>query len=131
MPKKKRTPEEIEIRVINKLRRGLGRFTIYNTFPDDDYLIKRIEINQDTFKGIENLSKPALVILAFIIKRLPLENQEIILNPKIIQTELEYKSLSNIYIGLIELLEYEFIYKTTIKGKYYVNFKYINNNKKY
>ena len=115
---------------INNLK--LLEYPSYTKNPsklNSDKNINIISLSQDSFEDLSYLSRPALVILAYIIKTMKVNQEIVVFTMQAISRQLEYKSKSNLYLGLIELLQYKFLYKTSTKSQYYVNFKYKSNIK--
>lgn len=84
-----------------------------------------IGVSKGSLKIVKDFSTPGIKIWAYVLSNLQTGMNEVEIKIDKITEWTEYKGKSNVYKGIIELLNKEFLFRSTEDKKYFVNLNYI------
>ena len=89
-----------------------------------------IKVYNDMYDIFTKLSTSGIMILSYLFKELPEDNDEVFLNVQLIMTRNNLKSRTAVYTGIMDLMDKQIIAKKVGGDSYYINPAYIYKGKR-
>ena len=80
-----------------------------------------IKVFKDSIKYIANLSRTAQAVLWYIMDNLPVNKSYVVLDNMTVMEFCRFKNRKSVRDGIVELLEKNFLTRTTVPKKFWVN----------